>query len=244
MTAVNHGSETIINRQTMKNKLSTLLLLILISFTGASTDAMGQAKSSKGKKNTEVRLFNGKDLSNWVFYLRDPSVDPARVFTVRDGVIHITGDPFGYMRTKDVYSDYKLHVEWRYPGELSNSGVFVHSQTPDTIWLKCFECQLHAGDAGDFICMNGSSMNEQKEGSRVIKKMNPSNEKLAGEWNTMEVICKSNTIEVSVNGLLQNKATGISDSKGHICLQSEGKDIQFRNVYLIPLPQEKSKSKK
>jgi len=243
MTAVNHGSETIINRQTMKNKLSTLLLLILISFTGASTDAMGQAKSSKGKKNTEVRLFNGKDLSNWVFYLRDPSVDPARVFTVRDGVIHITGDPFGYMRTKDVYSDYKLHVEWRYPGELSNSGVFVHSQTPDTIWLKCFECQLHAGDAGDFICMNGSSMNEQKEGSRVIKKMNPSNEKLAGEWNTMEVICKSNTIEVSVNGLLQNKATGISDSKGHICLQSEGKDIQFRNVYLIPLPQEKSKSK-
>ncbi len=228
----------------MKNKLSTLLLLILISFTGASTDAMGQAKSSKGKKNTEVRLFNGKDLSNWVFYLRDPSVDPARVFTVRDGVIHITGDPFGYMRTKDVYSDYKLHVEWRYPGELSNSGVFVHSQTPDTIWLKCFECQLHAGDAGDFICMNGSSMNEQKEGSRVIKKMNPSNEKLAGEWNTMEVICKSNTIEVSVNGLLQNKATGISDSKGHICLQSEGKDIQFRNVYLIPLPQEKSKSKK
>lgn len=161
-----------------------------------------------------------------------------------DGVIHITGDPFGYMRTKDVYSDYKLHVEWRYPGELSNSGVFVHSQTPDTIWLKCFECQLHAGDAGDFICMNGSSMNEQKEGSRVIKKMNPSNEKPAGEWNTMEVICKSNTIEVSVNGLLQNKATGISDSKGHICLQSEGKDIQFRNVYLIPLPQEKSKSKK
>ncbi len=232
----------------MKNKLSTLLLLILIIFTGASTDAMGQkdksAKSAKGKKNTEIRLFNGKDLSNWVFYLRDPSVDPARVFTVRDGVIHITGDPFGYMRTRDVYSDYKLHVEWRYPGELSNSGVFVHSQTPDTIWLKCFECQLQAGNAGDFICMNGSSMNEQKEGSRVIKKMNPSNEKPAGEWNTMEVICKSNTIEVNVNGLLQNKATGISDSKGHICLQSEGKDIQFRNVYLTPLPQEKRESKK
>jgi len=233
----------------MKNRLSTLLLLILIIVTGASFDATGQkapkkdktAKSAKSKKNTEVKLFNGKDLSNWVFYLRDPAVDPATVFTVRNGVINITGDPFGYMRTKDVYSDYTLHVEWRYPGELSNSGVFIHAQTPDTIWLRCFECQLHAGDAGDFICMNGSKMNEQKEGSRVVKKMNPSNEKPAGEWNTMEVICKSNTIEVSVNGLLQNKATGISDSKGHICLQSEGKNIEFRNVFLTLIPREKNR---
>jgi len=236
----------------MKNRLSTLLLLILIIVTGASFDATGQkapkkdktAKSAKSKKNTEVKLFNGKDLSNWVFYLRDPAVDPATVFTVRNGVIHITGDPFGYMRTKDVYSDYTLHVEWRYPGELSNSGVFIHAQTPDTIWLRCFECQLHAGDAGDFICMNGSKMNEQKEGSRVVKKMNPSNEKPAGEWNTMEVICKSNTIEVSVNGLLQNKATGISDSKGHICLQSEGKNIEFRNVFLTLIPREKTRGTK
>lgn len=236
----------------MKNKLSTLLLLILIIVTGASFDATGQksrnnekaGKSARSNKSAEIKLFNGNDLSNWVFYLRDPSVDPASVFTVRNGVIHITGDPFGYMRTKDVYSDYKLHVEWRYPGELSNSGVFVHAQTPDTIWLKCFENQLKAGSAGDFVCMNGAKMNEMKNNSRVVTKMAESSEKPAGEWNTMEVICKANTIEVSVNGTLQNKATGISDSKGHICLQSEGKDIEFRNVYLTRLPQEKSRSRK
>ena len=44
--------------------------------------------------------------------------------------------------------------------------------------------------------------------------MAASSEKPVGEWNTMEVICKSNTIEVYVNGTLQNKATGISDTKG------------------------------
>jgi hypothetical protein len=49
----------------------------------------------------------------------------------------------------------------------------------------------------------------------------------------MKVVCKSNTIDVYVNGVLQNKATGVNVSSGHICLQSEGKDIQFRNVYLI-----------
>jgi hypothetical protein len=70
----------------------------------------------------------------------------------------------------------------------------------------------------------------------MVKKMAASSEKAVGEWNTMEVTCKANTIEVYVNGILQNKATGISDSKGYICLQSEGKDIEFRNVYLTKLP--------
>ncbi len=65
--------------------------------------------------------------------------------------------------------------------------------------------------------------------------MADSSEKPAGEWNTMEVICKSDTIEVIVNGVLQNKGTGVSMSKGHICLQSEGKDIEFRNVFLTKL---------
>lgn len=229
----------------MKTKLLRLLLLATIILTGASSAVLGQPRQKNAKnqqnrrneKTANIQLFNGKDLSNWVFQLRDPAVDPTSVFTVRNGVIHITGNPFGYMRTKDSYSDYKLHVEWRWPVEATNSGVFVHAQPPDTIWIKTFECQLSAGNAGDFVCMNGATMNEQKEKSRVVKKMTSSNEKPVGEWNTMEVTCKTNTIEVYVNGVLQNKGTGISATKGHICLQSEGKDVEFRNVFITKLPQ-------
>lgn len=233
----------------MKTKALQLLLLSLIILIGASAEIYGQSRGKTAKSRqsrragttTNIQLFNGKNLSNWVFHLKDPAVDPSTVFTVRDGVVHIKGDPFGYMRTKDVYSEYTLHVEWRYPGEASNSGVFIHAQLPDTIWLKCFECQLKSGSAGDFVCMNGAKMNEMKNNSRVVAKMAASSEKPVGEWNSMEVICKSNTIEVIVNGTLQNKATGISDTKGHICLQSEGKDIEFRNVLLTQLPQAKRK---
>ena len=228
----------------MKTKTLQLLFLSLIILIGASAEMYGQTreKNSKIKQSrragitNNIQLFNGKNLSNWVLHLKDPAVDPSTVFTVRDGVVHIKGDPFGYMRTKDVYSEYTLHVEWRYPGEASNSGVFIHAQLPDTIWLKCFECQLKSGSAGDFVCMNGAKMNEMKNNSRVVTKMGASSEKPVGEWNSMEVICKSNTIEVIVNGTLQNKATGISDTNGHICLQSEGKDIEFRNVFLTKLP--------
>lgn len=227
----------------MKTKLSRVLHFIIIVLIAGSTAINGQSEKKNAKKQQNrrsdkgavIQLFNGKDLSNWVFQLKDPAVNPASVFTVQNGIIHIKGDPFGYMRTTDAYSDYKLHVEWRYPGEASNSGVFIHAQLPDTIWLKCFECQLKSGSAGDFVCMNGAKMNEQKNNSRVVNKMTSSSEKPVGEWNTMEIICKSNIIEVYVNGILQNKATGISESRGHICLQSEGKDVEFKNVFLTKI---------
>ena len=219
----------------MRTKTTQLAVLLIITLLAISDVTMAQEKTNK-TKGEKIQLFNGKDLGNWVFQLKDPAVDPASVFTVQKGVIHISGNPFGYMRTKNVYSDYKLHVEWRWPVEATNSGVFVHGQEPDAIWLKCVECQLKAGNAGDFVCMNGADMNERTDKSNaVVNKKAGSSEKPTGEWNTMEVICKTNTIEVFVNGVLQNKGTNVNVTKGFICLQSEGKDIEFRNIFLNKL---------
>jgi len=206
---------------------STIIAVILVSLP---------AYIKSQQVTAETKLFNGKDLNNWVFKLKDPSVDPTKVFTVSNGVIHIGGNPFGYMRTKETYSDYKLHVEWRWPAEATNSGVFVNVQKPDTIWPKCVECQLQAGNAGDFVCMNGADMTEHTDKTKpFVKKLAQSSEKPVGQWNIMEVTCSGNSIEVKVNGVLQNKATNVNISKGSICLQSEGKDVEFRNVFLTSL---------
>jgi hypothetical protein len=213
----------------MKSKLSFLLILIALIFLFSNESLLAQPS----KITTRFLLFNGKDLSNWEFKLKDPKIPVNEVFKIQNGVIQIKGDPFGYMRTKESYSEYKLHVEWRWPEEATNSGVFIHAQLPDSIWLKCIECQLKAGSAGDFVCMNGSDMNERTDKTkRSVTKIGPSTEKPAGEWNTMEVNCNGNTIEVFVNGELKNKATGVNISGGHICLQSEGKIVEFRNIWL------------
>jgi len=231
----------LLKQLTMKINLSKVFILLAIFLTAISAVSTAQSRMKKKKapkatKTEQIQLFNGKDLNNWIFKLRDPSADPSNVFTVQNGVIHITGNPFGYMRTKDSFSDYRLHVEWRWPAEATNSGVFIHTQLPDSIWPKSVECQLQAGNAGDFICMSGSDMNERSDKSkRNIKKLAASTEKPAGEWNILEVVCKTNTIEVFVNGTLQNKGTGVNVTKGAICLQSEGKDIEFRNVFLTKL---------
>jgi hypothetical protein len=95
-----------------------------------------------------------------------------------------------------------------------------------------------AGNAGDFACVGETDMKERTDKTRkgrMIRKLAKSSEKPVGEWNTMDIICRSNTIEVTVNGVLQNKATETNVSKGYICLQSEGKEIEFKNVILAKL---------
>jgi hypothetical protein len=84
--------------------------------------------------------------------------------------------------------------------------------------------------------MNGADMKERIDKSiRVVKKLTESNEKPVGQWNTMNIKCSGNTIEVEVNGTIQNKGSNINLSQGSICLQSEGRDIEFRNIILTKL---------
>jgi hypothetical protein len=85
--------------------------------------------------------------------------------------------------------------------------------------------------------MSGTDMAERTD-RIVVSKFEESNEVPVGEWNTLDVTCVDDTIEIVINGLLQNRGTQTSVTEGNICLQSEGSDIEFRNVYLVPVTQE------
>ncbi len=60
-------------------------------------------------------------------------------------------------------------------------------------------------------------------------------EKPLGEWNTLECIAKGDEITIYLNGVLVNKAINVSPSKGRIQIQSEGAEIFFRRVDLMPI---------
>ena len=49
-------------------------------------------------------LFNGKDLSNFAFHLGKKATENEGTFSVKDGVIIVSGNPAGYMYTKKTYS--------------------------------------------------------------------------------------------------------------------------------------------
>lgn len=189
----------------------------------------------------KISLWNGRDLSGWKLVVADKDVDVHEVWSVKDGVIYCKGKPNGYMRTKARYANYRLHVEWRWPEEPTNSGVFLHAGGPDKVWPRTIECQLKAGSAGDFVLINGpgitvdgqNKQNAEKQFVGVTKKQ-PSSEKPAGQWNTYEIHCEGDSIRSYVNGVLQNEGTAATDTSGWICLQSEGGPIEFRNIYIEP----------
>jgi hypothetical protein len=66
-------------------------------------------------------------------------------------------------------------------------------------------------------------------------KLRETNEKPLGEWNHYRIVVCQGTIELWVNGLLQNVATNVEVVKGRIALQSEGAYIEFRNIVLLPI---------
>ena len=133
-------------------------------------------------------------------------------------------------------------MEWRWPNgdQGANSGIFLLIAEPKNPFPNGIECNLMLGSAGDFVLLGGSDLaqyqgkpGEPRPGFPVVKKNAPSSEKPAGEWNEANIYVKDGKINVYINGVYQN--TGWNKQKdGYIGLQSEGKEVEFRNVTLTP----------
>ena len=208
-----------------KTNLSTLVLLFVF------------IASSCKQQSTEI--FNGKDLSNWKFVIENNSVPADEVYSVSDGIITIKGEPLGYMYSKEKFRNYTLELEYRWAESASNSGIFVLIEEPTNPFPNGVECQLKAEQAGDFVLLGGSDLNEytlpegvtERPAFPVIDKKESSSEKPIGEWNKAKIVVLDGAITVYINDVLQNRATS-NVMEGHIGLQSEGEAIQFRNIVL------------
>lgn len=182
-------------------------------------------------KDKTIALFNGKDFTGWKLFLPDPEADPAATWSVKNGVVHCMGRPTGYMRTDQEYENYRLRIEWRWTGSGGNSGVLLHCRLPDTVWPKSIEAQLAHQHAGDLWVIGGTDFEEHtNKADRRVPKKEDSSEKPLGEWNQYEIVCRADTVTIYVNGTLQNAATQCNTAKGYIALQSEGAEIEFRNI--------------
>lgn len=137
------------------------LLLILLGCLLTGTSAIGQETPKQ-----PIRLFNGKDLTGLTTWLKDTKRDdPRKVFSARYGLLHVSGDGFGYVATEKAHKNYHLIVEYRW-GEktdggkyVRNSGILLHATGPDGgaggTWMSSIECQLAQGCVGDLIVIRG-----------------------------------------------------------------------------------------
>jgi hypothetical protein len=222
------------------------LMLGICLMPAASADDSADAKADKPKPITPeepIDLFNGKDLSNWTFDFFAEDVEPSDIYRVEGGVIKNAGRPVAVMRTQQAYANYELEVQWRWPKKGGNSGVLIHCSSPRerNIWPKSLECQLASNNAGDFWVIGESievkDPDKRTRGRRTANYTDDSEHKI-GQWNTMIVQARGDTVKVFVNGTLVNEAWDCSASGGAICLQAEGTPIEYRKVQIRPLPKE------
>lgn len=190
-----------------------------------------------GKKSpNRVDLFNGKDLTGWISITNpDDSIPADDTFTASDGIIHISGQPFGYMRTTETFKDYTLYLEYRWAGnEKADGGIFNRLQGEDHVWPRdAVQFQMRPDDYG--YIFSGYPV-DGIDGQGLYKKPNINTEdpeRPIGEWNNVEISCKGKQITIKVNGTLVNEAN-IDATEGHIGMQSEGGPIDIRNIYIIP----------
>ncbi len=117
-----------------------------------------------------IKLFNGENLDGLYTWLKDEQYeDPRDVFRVTDGMLHVTGDGFGGILTRQAYENYHMVLEfkwgertWRERSQAArDSGLLLHSTGADGgyngTWMPAIEVQIIEGGVGDLIMVSGNS---------------------------------------------------------------------------------------
>jgi hypothetical protein len=201
-------------------------------------------------------LFNGRDLTGWKADVppRDNDSSLPDSFIVRNGMLVSMGEPRGHLLTDGSYRDYRLEVEYRFPGKGGNCGVLVHASRPRALYKmfpQSIEVQMAHENAGDFWCIQEDikvpdmeKRRPRKEGekwggsegdARRILNLTDTSEKPLGQWNTMVVEARGRTIKVWVNGDLVNEGFDATADRGRLALQAEGTEVEFRRIEIGPL---------
>lgn len=187
-------------------------------------------------------LFSGHDFAGWELVTTPATSINNACKILPDGVVAADGKPIGYIATTASHENYRLHAEWRWSGKPGNGGILIHisSGPKDRAWPLCLQIQTKNQNAGDLLPMAGATFAEPLTTApgaapEIKARIGPENENPVGEWNTCDIVCRGNTVEVTINGVLQNKITEATPHSGRVGFQFEGTPFELRHVVLTPL---------
>jgi len=134
----------------------------------SSVPAQAEDKAISPEQD-RIQLFNGKNLEGCYVWMRDTAYeDPRKIFTVnKKGYLHISGDGYGALITKENYRDYHMVIEFKWgkrtwqgrKDRARDSGVLFHGHGPDggygNTWQASIEAQIIEGGIGDFLVLTG-----------------------------------------------------------------------------------------
>ncbi len=175
-------------------------------------------------------LFDGVSLKGWV-------IENGGRFSVADGVIRVDRGT-GWLRSEETFADFTVTLEFRFLEANANSGIFVRtgatSHRDDNGWpdngyqVQCMDTITGERPLGIMIPYGAPPFEHQTDVEALKRAYRPT-----GEWQTFEITCLGETLEVKLNGVRITTATSIKNRSGHIGIQGEHGLLEFRRIAVV-----------
>jgi Domain of Unknown Function (DUF1080) len=188
------------------------------TWVGHRAPALRRAKDPVWGK--PVELFDGKDLKGW-------HATGANQWVAESGILRSPRSGSNIV-TDESFTDFKLHIEFRYPAE-SNSGVYLRGR---------YEIQI----------VDSKGKEPLKDLLGAVYGFTAPSEMMAkdpGEWQSYDITLVGRMVTVAVNGkmvICNQEIPGITGgaidsnegSPGPFLLQGDHGPVDFRNITLTP----------
>jgi len=181
-----------------------------------------------------ISLFNGTNLDNWV-------IENDAQFSVQNGVLKVNRGT-GWLRSAGVFANFTLVMEFRFLETEANSGIFVRtgptSNNDENGWpnngyqVQCMDIITGKAPLATMIPYGAPPFASKSDLDALAKVYKP-----PGQWQTYEITCAGETLEVRLNGTLITTATSIKNLQGHIGIQAEHGLLEFRKIDVKLMPQ-------
>lgn len=194
---------------------------VTYNFTGVRAPLLIRVKNPLW--STPVKLFNGKNVKGW-------HTDGTNQWIAEGGILRSPHSGANLITDK-MFTDFKLHIEFRYP-QGSNSGVYLRGR---------YELQIIDTKSGDPepIANQFSSIYGFLPPNKMMAK-NP------GEWQSYDITLVGRMVTIVANGktvicdqVIPGITGGAINSKegepGPILIQGDHGPIDYRNIVITPV---------
>lgn len=200
-------------------------------------------------------IFNGKDLTGWVYGRRRGAENRAgRGYQVENGVLYSTKEDGGNLYTEKEYADFVLRFDVKLT-ENANNGIGIRAPLEGDAAYAGIEIQVLDDGGSAYTKLQPFQYHGSVYGVVAAKR---GFQKPVGEWNSEEITARGRRITVKLNGttivdadldavtdeaILKTHrdlskpegSRGIANTKGHIGLLGHGARVEFRGFRIKEL---------
>ena len=215
----------------------------------------GMAAGPQAQEQGFTPLFNGKDLTGWVYGTRNGAPNKSgKGYQIENGILFTTKEDGGNLFTEKEYSDFVLRFEVKLT-ENANNGIGIRAPLEGDAAYVGMEIQVLDDGGSQYTKLQPAQYHGSVYQMFAAKR---GSQKLVGEWNVEEITAKGRRIAVVLNGttivdanlddvkdealLAKHRdlnrpegSRGIANTKGHIGFLGHGAHVEFRNIRIKAL---------